>query len=121
MTTDDVAEDVAAMCRQGLFVESGEKYWAEEVISIEPGGARPISRGRAAVRAKGVWWSGSHQLHGHSVEGPWVNGDRFALRFVFDVTNKQSRQRMKVDEIALYTLRDGQIVEERFFYSGPNR
>jgi ketosteroid isomerase-like protein len=34
------------------------------------------------------------------------------------MTNKESGQRMKMEEAALYTVRDGKIAEERFFYGG---
>lgn len=117
MDTRGIACDLAALCRDGKFAESGEKYWADDVVSVEFGGADPISRGKAAVRAKGVWWAGAHELHGVAVDGPWVNGEQFAVRFTLDVTNKQSGQRMSIDEIGLYTLKGGKIAEERFFYS----
>jgi ketosteroid isomerase-like protein len=35
-----------------------------------------------------------------------------------DFTNKETGQRMQMDEHALYTVKDGKIVEERFFYGG---
>lgn len=117
MDTRGIACDLVAMCRAGKFAESGEKYWADDVVSIEFGGADPISRGKAAARAKGVWWAGAHELHGVSVDGPWVNGEQFAVRFTLDVTNKQSGQRMSIDEFGLYTLKSGKIAEERFFYA----
>ena len=69
-----------------------------------------------AVRAKSEWWSGAHEIHSGSAEGPWVNGDQFTVRFKMDVTNKDSGQRIQMDEIALYTVEDGKIIEERFFY-----
>jgi ketosteroid isomerase-like protein len=34
------------------------------------------------------------------------------------MTNKQSGQRMTMDEIGVYTLKNGKIAEERFFYAG---
>ena len=33
-----------------------------------------------------------------------------------DVTVKESGQRMQMDEIGLYTVRDGKIAEERFLF-----
>jgi ketosteroid isomerase-like protein len=32
------------------------------------------------------------------------------------VTPKATGKRMQMDEVAVYTVRDGKIVEERFFY-----
>jgi ketosteroid isomerase-like protein len=56
-------------------------------------------------------------VHDSKVEGPYVNGDEFTVRFVMDLTNKESGQRMTMDEIALYRVKDGKIAEERFFYA----
>jgi ketosteroid isomerase-like protein len=46
-----------------------------------------------------------------------VNGDQFTVRFKMDVTVKETGQRNQMDEIALYTIKDGKIAEERFFYA----
>jgi ketosteroid isomerase-like protein len=118
MTTHEVAADLVALCKEGKFGESGEKYWADDVVSVEAGGDNAVSHGKAAARAKGEWWAGAHEVHGAEVAGPWVNGDQFTVRFTMDITAKDSGQRMKMDEIGLYTLRDGKIAEERFFYGG---
>jgi ketosteroid isomerase-like protein len=78
----------------------------------------PMARleGKAAVEAKNAWWSGAHEVHGAETYGPFVNGDQFAVRWVMDVTQKESGQRITLDEVALYTIRNGKIAEERFFY-----
>ena len=56
--------------------------------------------------------------------GPYVHGDQFVVRFNMDVTPKGGK-RMTLDEVGLYTIQNGNIVEERFFmgsaYSGPDR
>jgi hypothetical protein len=60
MTSQDVDNDLVALCKEGKFAESGEKYWAQDVVSVEagaPGGDGPISRGIDAARGKGEWWS----------------------------------------------------------------
>jgi ketosteroid isomerase-like protein len=121
MSTQDIANDLVDLCKQGKFDECGEKYWAEDVVSVEAGGPPgmdPVSRGKDAARAKGEWWAGAHETHHIGVEGPYVNGDQFVVRFAMDITVRASGQRMKMDETALYTIRDGRIAEERFFYGG---
>ena len=121
MTTQEIAADLVALCKEGKFAESGEKYWAADVVSIEPGGPPgqdPVSRGIDAARGKGEWWASSHETHSVEVEGPYVNGDQFIVHFKMDVTFKETGQRMQMDETALYTLKDGKIAEERFFYGG---
>lgn len=54
-------------------------------------------------------------MHSFETSGPFVNGDQFALCFKIDVTRKASGERVQMDEVGLYTVRDGKIVEERFF------
>jgi len=117
MTTQDIANDLVALCREGKFDQAGEKYWADDVLSVEAMGDPAESHGIEAARAKGEWWSGAHDIHGVKVEGPYVNGDSFAVRFVMDITVKESGQRHTMDEVALYVLKDGKIAEERFFYA----
>ena len=117
MNTQEIAHDLVALCKQGKFDEAGEKYWADDVVSVEAMGDEREAHGKSAARAKGEWWAGAHDVHGVEVEGPYVNGDQFAVRFVMDVTLKASGERNKMDEVAFYRLKDGKIAEERFFYS----
>ena len=116
-TTQEIAEDLVALHREGKFEESGEKYWADDVVSLEamPGDMARIV-GKEGVRGKGDWWLANHEVHEVVVEGPYVNGDQFVVRFKMDLTPKGG-ERMTMDEVGLYTLVDGQIVEEQFFYA----
>ena len=52
-----------------------------------------------------------------SVAGPWPHDDRFIVTYRYDVTNKPSGRRFMMEEAALYTVRDGKIAREEFFYS----
>ena len=116
MTTHEIAGALVALCKQGKFEESGEKYWADDVLSVEFGGDNPEARGKAAVKAKSEWFMNHHEIHGVEVEGPYVNGDQFVVRFKMDMTFKETGQRSRLDEVGLYTLKDGKIAEERFFH-----
>ena len=119
MNTQEIAQDLVKLCRNGQFAEAGEKYWADDVVSVEagaPGGGDPVSRGIDAARGKGEWWNANHEVHGVEVEGPYVNGDQFIVRFKMDMTPKESGQRVTMDETGLYTIKNGKIAEERFFY-----
>ena len=118
MTTQEIAGDLVALCKQGKFEEAGEKYWADDVLSVEFGGDNPEARGKTAVKAKGEGFMNSHEIHGVEVEGPYVNGDQFVVGFKMDMTAKETGQRHAMAETALYTVKDGKIVEERFFYGG---
>ncbi len=121
MSIQDIAADLIAKCKALKFQEIGEKYWADDVVSIEAGGPPgmdPTTRGKANVRGKGEWWANAHETHSCAVEGPYINGDQFAVRFTMDVTVKESGQKMNMVEIGLYTVKDDKITEEKFFYGG---
>ena len=68
------------------------------------------------MRQKGEWWAANHEVHGGSAEGPFVHGDQFAIYLTMDITPKETGERMTMKEVCLYTVKDGKIVEERFFY-----
>ncbi len=52
----------------------------------------------------------------HSVDGPFVTGDQFALFLDMLITDPQSGRAKPFTEIAIVTVRDARIIEERFFY-----
>jgi ketosteroid isomerase-like protein len=116
METMEVAEQLVALCREGRNLEAIETLYADDVVSYEV--QEPMQRvaGIEAVMEKAHWWQGAHEVHSASVEGPFPNGDQFAVRHTWDITHKESGARRTMDEIALYTVRDGAIVEEKFFY-----
>jgi hypothetical protein len=117
MTIKDLAEDFTALCKAGDLDGAGAKYWAENVRSIEAvDGPMQVAEGIPALTAKGEWWYGAHDIHSIDVHGPYMNADQFAVRFVMDVTFKETGVRSTMDEVAIYTVANDKIVEERFFY-----
>jgi hypothetical protein len=117
MTTRDTADAFTALLKAGQHEEAAARYNADDIVSIEAMEG-PMARleGKAAVKGKSDWWFANHEWHGGDVQGPFVNGAQFAVIFDMDVTAKQTGQRMQMREIGLYTVKDGKIVEERFFY-----
>jgi ketosteroid isomerase-like protein len=120
MTTFEVGKKLVELCKQGKNEEAMQALYAQDIASVEAGappGGTPETTGLEAVIAKGKQWSATHEVHSASVEGPFPHGDRFIVRFKYDVTDKTSNQRMSLDEGALYTVKDGKIVREEFFYA----
>jgi ketosteroid isomerase-like protein len=120
MNTMDIAKQLVELCRQGKIKEAINTLFADEIVSVEAGappGMEREARGIAALRAKSEWWLANHEIHSAAVTGPWPHDDRFVIGFQYDITNKPSGQRMKLDEVGLYYVRDGKIVREEFFYS----
>ena len=117
MTTAELARDFTELLKQNDHEGAAEKYNADTIVSYEAmEGPMAVCNGKQAVRQKSDWWRDNHEVHGGSVEGPYVNGDQFAVRFQMDVTPKATGERVTMDEVGLYTVKDGKIVEERFYY-----
>jgi hypothetical protein len=116
MTVQDIAKEVVALLRNGKDEEVGRRYWAKTARSIEAGGPNPVTEGSDAIARKGEWFVNNNEVHSAKVEGPFVNGDQFAVRLTYELTPKDTGQRKTFDEVAVYTVADGKITEERFFY-----
>ena len=119
MNTMEIANKLVELCRQGKNVEALNTLFSADAVSVEafppPGGQQEV-KGLQAIHGKGDWWRNNHEVHSATVSGPWPHGNRFVVGFQFDVTNKPSGRRMKMDEVALYTIEKGKIVREEFFY-----
>jgi hypothetical protein len=118
MNTQELAKAFTDMCAKGELDAAGKKFWSDDIVSLEPmTGDMAELRGREAVERKSQWWNANHEVHKLKVEGPYVHGDQFVVRFMSDVTPK-GQNRTHLDEVGLYTVRNGKIVEESFFMGG---
>ena len=120
--TFEVGKKLVDLCRSGKHKEAAEKLYSQKIVSIEPKGSPDMPariEGMAAVREHGEWWEKNHEIHSQEVEGPWPHGDRFIVRFKYDVSGRggpMKGKRMMIDETGLYTVKDGKIVQAEFFY-----
>ena len=120
MNTMDIATKYVELCKNHQNHIALETLFSPEVVSVEAAakpGASAETRGLAAVMAKGKEWMAANEVHSARIEGPWPNGDRFIVRFAYDITVKAAGQRIQLDETALFTVANGKIVREEFFYS----
>ena len=121
-STMAVAKRLVELCRQNKPIQAVDELYAPDVVSVEAQ-ANPAMpqrmQGIAAIRGKAEWWLANHDVHRAEADGPWPHGDRFIVRFRYDVTAKagpMAGKRMQLDEAALYTVRGGKVVHEEFFY-----
>ena len=117
-STAEVAADFAALWQGGDYRAAGEKYWADDVVSYQPVfGDVPDDEpccGIEALRARNLEWFATHGVEDLSLDGPFITGDHFAL--FADMLIVHAGQRRPHCEIAVFTVRDGRIVEERHFH-----
>lgn len=117
----EIATKLIDHCRNGTEAEGLKSLYAKDCVSVEaasPTGGAVEAKGLDAIKGKHDWWNNAHTIHSASVEGPFLHGkDRFGAIFAMDVTDKESKRRMQMKELAIYTVAGGKIVREEFFYA----
>ena len=118
MNTQQVADRLIEMCRNGQNMEALEELYADNVVSKEmPGMPSEVTTGIKEVFAKSEQWLNNVQeFHKSVISEPQVAGNHFSCTMDMDVTFKdRGRQQMK--EVCVYEVNDGKIVSEQFFYN----
>jgi len=118
MTTQDVANRFNELAGSGQWDQIQNELFADNAVSIEPANSPGMQsvEGLDAIREKGKQFGEMvEEMHGGYSKDPQVAGNHFAVAMGMDVTMK-GQGRMKMDEIAVYEVKDGKIVKEQFFY-----
>ena len=115
-----VGDMLVAANNDGSYKKLIDMIYDADCVSVEsapPPGGSAEAHGVEAIKGKWAWWEDNHDVHDTAAAGPYLHGeDRFGVVFSIDVTNKASGERVKMQEIALYTVKNGKIVREEFFY-----
>ncbi len=118
MTTQEVANRFHELSQTGQWDKIQEELYAPNAVSIEPPGSQGMqsAEGIDAIRQKGKQFGEMvEEMHGGYSRQPQVAGRYFSVAMGMDCTMK-GMGRQKMDEIALYEVKDGKIVKEQFFY-----
>lgn len=117
-TPMEVGQSLVTMFNRGQMSEIETQWWnPREITSVEGMGVEMAWTGKAAVDQKNQGWMADHVIHGASAEGPYVGASGFAVKFRMDVETRATGQRQVMEEIGVYTVRNGKIVREEFMYS----
>lgn len=77
MTAMDIGTEVAALCRQGKNQEAIDRFYAQNVESIEASampGIGQVQKGIQAIKGKNQWWVENHE----TTQRPWKDPIRMA-------------------------------------------
>lgn len=116
----EVGQKYVALCKAGKFEACLRELFSQDAVSAEawaPPGIERVARGLPAIVAKGEKWSRDNEIHAFELSGPFPFEQRFAVYFRFEVTHKPSQRRVQMEEVGLFTVEDGKIVREEFFYA----
>ena len=118
LTTQEVTARFDELSRQEKWFEIQDELFADNVRSVDPPNSPyfKYAEGKSAVRKKGEdWVKRIEAVHRTYTTDPVIAGNHFALGRDFDIT-VEGFGRIKIEEIMLYEVKDGQIVLEQFFY-----
>jgi len=118
MTTQEVAQKWHELCQQGQNVQCIEDLYADDIVSTEmPGMPEQIVSGKSKVLQKtSDWFSTIEEWHGGVIGEPNIAGIHFTSVMTFDATFK-GRGRITMEEIGVFEVKNGKIINEQFFYS----
>jgi ketosteroid isomerase-like protein len=118
MTTQEIANRMSELFKENKWTEIQEELFSNDAKSIEPPHAKGMQtvQGIDAIKKKGEMFNSMvEEMHGGWVGEPIVGGNYIAVAMGMDITMKGAG-RMKMDEIAVYEVKDGKIIKEEFFY-----
>ncbi len=115
-TVREIASDLVAMFNSGKADAAGPKWWSNDITSIE--GLGMAWHGRKSVDEKNSGWYQQNEILGGSAEGPFVGATGFAVKFKIHVRERATGKESHMEEVGVYTVRDGKVICEEFMYGG---
>ena len=118
LTTQKVADRFNELAQQEKWFEIQDAFFSDNVRSIDTPTSPYLkyAEGKDAVRKKGEGFVSKIQtFHGAYTTHPVVGGNHFAVGRGMDIT-VEGFGRIKIDQIMLYEVKDGQTISEQFFY-----
>lgn len=106
------------LAKDEKWFEIQDEFFAEDVTSTDPKHSPYFgyAEGKAAVRKKGEdFIKKIMDFHGAYTTPAIIGGNHFAVGRGVDIT-VEGFGRIKIDQIMLYEVKDGQIISEQFFY-----
>lgn len=122
MSVRAIAEKYIDLCNQGKHFEFMHALYAPEMVSVEGDGREYV--GKDPVIRKSEVFQGNHTIHSQHIRGPFFCGDadadsgRFSVHTTLEFSPKAGGRRVTHEEVGLYTVKNGLVTREEFFYDG---
>ena len=118
MTTQEIANRLVEICETGDFEAAQKELFAEDAVSIEPHSTPEFdkeTKGLKAMQEKAKKWEEMvEKTQDIKISEPLIATNSFAVTLKMHVTMKQGGD-MDMNELCVYTVKDGKIVSEQFF------
>ncbi len=122
MTTQEIADRLVSLCREGKYEQVYQELYSEDAWSIEPeGNPYGTAKGMKEIQEKGKRWNEMvEKFHSGSLSDPIVAADHFSIAWFSRITMAGATEPIDMDEIAVYRVADGKVVSEQFFYTAES-
>lgn len=119
MTTQEVANRLVELCRTGKNDQAVKELYAPNIVSVEPEGVpNRIVTGLEAIAQKGkIFQAMIENINSSKISDPIVADNIFSCAMMMNVKRKDIPVPIDMNEICVYTVADGKIVKEEFFYT----
>ena len=111
---EKTAQQLIQLCEAGKFDEAYQQLFAKDAKSIEPDGS--TSDGLTAILQKSEAFKTDVEFVDCKMGTPQFAGNYFTLKEAFYSVIRKTGEKKLMEEIAVYKVENGKIVEERFFY-----
>ena len=111
---EKTAQQLISLCEAGKFDEAYQQLFATDAKSIEPDGS--TAAGLTAILQKGEAFKTDVEFVACQMGTPQFAGNYFTLKEAFYSIIRKTGEKKLMEEIAVYKVDNGKIVEERFFY-----
>lgn len=119
MTTQEVANRLVELCRAGKFEQAVNELYSPNIVSVEPEGMpNRIVQGLEAIAQKSEKFESMlEKVNSSIISDPIVAENFFSCTMLMNVQFKGAPVSTDMDEVCVYTVNDGKIVKEEFFYT----
>ena len=119
MTTQEIANRLVELCRAGNTQQAIKELYSPNIVSVEPEGTPDrIVTGLDAIAQKGKNFQAMlEKVHSNVVTDPIVADNIFSCAMLMNVDWKGIPGPVDMNEICVYTVAEGKIVKEEFFYT----
>ncbi|MFT4534986.1 MAG: hypothetical protein ACJA1A_002308 [Saprospiraceae bacterium] len=121
MTTQDVADRLVELCREGKYEQAVKELYSPEIISVEAEGTpNRIVKGLEEIARKSVKFESMlEKIYTSVITDPIVADNFFSCAMLMNVQMKGAPVANDMNEICVYNVDNGKIVREEFFYTTP--
>lgn len=119
MTTQEIATRLVELCRIGKFDQVVKELYSPNIVSVEPEGVpNRIVTGLEGIALKSKSFEAMIESYNTSeISDALVADNTFSCAMLMNVNMKGVPVPVDMNEICVYTVKEGKIVKEEFFYT----